>query len=239
MLFRPRPASTTHLTLAWLALVSGASLGAAGGARAQGIDVASRPSLTTSTLFILPQLGLWVPVAKRVQVQVYDSQLVGSQPGQLAQLNLEVKLNRYVSLTSSYFGILEPRLANGTRRYDSRGRLAAIVTGSLGHLVLSDRNLAERRFQETGPSTRYRNQLRAEDSVRLGALRFTVYAYEEVLYDWRAAGWSLNQTALGATYPLGRRFAAEAFYIHQAARSTADSNIWGLAFTVRLLKPVF
>lgn len=238
MFIRQRLVPAASPALAWLTLVGGASL-AAGGARAQGIDIAPRPSPTTSTIFVLPQLGVWVPVSKRVQAQAYYIQLVGDQPGQLGLLNVAVKLNRYVSLTNGYFGIREPRRENGPRPYDSRVRLAATGTLPLGPCVLSDRNLVERRFQETGPSTRYRNMLRAEDSVRLGRRRFTVYAYEEVFYDWRAAGWTLSQTALGATYPLGRRFVAEAFYLHQAVRRTADSNIWGLAFTARLLKPLF
>ncbi len=238
MLIRQRLVPAASPALAWLALVGGVSA-AAGGARAQGFDVAPRPSSKTNTIFVLPQVGLWVPVSKRVQVQAYYFQLVGDQPGQLGLLNVAVKLNRYVSLTNGYFGILEPRPQNGPHPYDSRVRLAATGTLPLGHLVLSDRNLVERRFQETGPSTRYRNMLRAEDSVRLGRRRFTMYAYEEIFYDWRAAGWTLNQTALGATYPLGRRFAAEAFYIHQAVRRTADSNVWGLAFTARLLQPLF
>lgn len=239
MRFRRRFVPAARPTLTWLVLAGGASLGAAGGARAQGIDIAPRPSPNTSTIFILPQLSLSVPVSKQVEVQAYYFQLVGTQPGELGLLNVTFKLNRYVSLSNSYFGILEPRRENGPRPYDSRVRLAATGTLPLGHLVLSDRNLVKRRFQETGPSTRYRNMLRAEDSVHLGRLRCTVYAYEEVFYDWRAAGWTLNQTALGATCPLGRRFAAEAFYIHQAVRRTADSNIWGLAFTTRLLKPLF
>lgn len=223
-----------------LLVVGGATcLVTARGARAQSIDVTSRTATSTSTLYVLPQVGLWLPLTKRVQLKAYGSQLLGDQPGQLGIFNLDCQLNRYVSLTPSYFGILEQRPESGPRPHDSRARLAVTCTLPRRSWYLGERSLVERRFQETGPSTRTRVLLRAEDSVRLGGrVRFTVYAHDEVFYDWRAARWTINQAALGVTYPLGRRYAAETCYTHQAEYSSTDVNIWALAFTVRLFKPL-
>ena len=223
-----------------LLLVGGAiCLGGVGGVRAQNIDVASRPSASPRTLYTLPQAGLWLPLTKRVQLKAYGLRLLGDQPGQLGLFNLEFKLNRYISLVPSYFGFLELRPETGPRPYDSRARLAAAFTLPRRGWYLGERNLVERRFQQTGPSTRTRALLRAEDSVRLGGrVRFTVYAYDEAFYDWRAGRWTINQATLGVTYQLGHRYAAEAYYTHQTEYSSADANIWTLAFTVRLLKPL-
>lgn len=206
------------------------------GAHGQSIDLPPAATGGTTTIY-LAQSSLTVLLSKHVEVQAYGFYLMGDQHGELPLVSLPVKLSRYVTLAPSYFGLFQPRLADGTPQHEHRARLAATFTLPLRGLYLSDRNLVERRFQVAQTSTRYRNLLRLEDSVRLGRLRFTVYAYDEVFYDWSAARWTINQTALGLTYPFARRYTAEAYYLHQAVRNSPDSNIWALAFGVRLGPP--
>ena len=209
---------------------------AAGSAHGQGIDLPPAAMGNTTTIYVA-QGSLTVPLTKHVAVQAYGFYLLGDQRGVLPLVNLALRLNRYVSLMPSYFGLFQPRLADGIPQHEHRARLAATFTLPLRGLYLSDRNLVERRFQVTENSTRYRNLLRVEDSVRLGRLHFTVYAYDEVFYDWRAARWTINQTAVGLTYPFAQRYSAEAYYLHQAVRSSPNSNIWALALGVRLGRP--
>lgn len=205
-------------------------------ARGQGLDLPPAATGNSTTIYVA-QGSLAVPLAKRVALQAYGFYLLGDQRGELSLLNVALKLNRYVALAPSYLGLFQPRLADGTPQHEHRARLAATFTLPRRGLYLSDRSLVERRFQVGQASTRYRNLLRVEDSVHLGRLRFTVYAYEEVFYDWRAARWTISQTALGLTYPFGQRYTAEAYYLHQAVRSGPDSTIWALALAVRLGPP--
>lgn len=209
----------------------------AGHARAQGIDIPSGSTTGRATTIYLAQGGLLAPLSKQVTLQAYGFYLLGDQRGVLPLANLAIKLNRYVTLSPGYFGLFQPRLADGTPQHENRARLALTLTLPRRGWYLSDRNLGERRFQVDKNSTRYRNMLRAEDTVRIGRQRFTVYVYDEVFYDWSAARWTINQTALGFTYPLGTHLTAEAYYIHQAIRRSPASNIWGLACTFRLAAP--
>lgn len=206
-------------------------------AHAQGVDIPSAGAAGGPTTIYLAQAGLLVPLSKRVAVQGYGFYLLGDQRGVVPLVNLAFKLNRYVTLTPGYLGLFQPRRADGTPQRENRARLAATLTLPLRGLYFSNRSLVERRFQVAKNSTRYRNLLRAEDTVRIGRQRFTVYAYDEVFYDWSASRWTINQTALGLTYPLTAHLAAEAYYLRQTIRGSPTSNIWGLACTFRLAAP--
>ncbi len=214
--------------------LAGALLLLAAPAHGQTVEVAPKGSTRTATSFLVPQAGLWLPLTKRLELRNYSSYLAGDQHGVSVIVDLVFTLNRYFSLTPSYFGYYQPRLADGTRPLDRRVRLAGTFTWPLPHAGLSNRTLVERRFQQTQTSMRYRNLLRLEDSLHVGRFRFTVYAANEGFYDESVRHWTLNQVIFGLTHPLTRRLTGEVYYTHQALWRSADANLYALAFTVRL-----
>ncbi len=154
--------------------------------------------------------------------------------GAATAANVRVRLSRYVAVTPGYFGLFLPRRADGVQPQDNRARLALLLTLPLPGFSVGDRSLVERRFQEAGAATRYRNMLRVEDTVRLGHLRFTVYGADELFYDGPARRWTLNQAYLGLTCPFARRYMGEVLYSRQLSRQAPHSNLVQVAFSVQL-----
>ena len=177
--------------------------------------------------------GATLPLTSQVGLQAYGFGVLGDLHGAATVVSLRVQLSRYVIVTPGYFGGFLPRRADGVQPRDNRARLAVTLTLPLPGLYISDRNLIERRFQEATVTTRYRNLLRLEDTVRLGPLHFTVYAADEFFYDGRLQRWTLNQAYLGLTYPFARRYTGEVLYGRQLSPRAPGTNLFQLAYSVR------
>lgn len=177
--------------------------------------------------------GLVAPLTEKVEVFVLGAGIWGKRTTTFAQVDVRFKVNKFLTVTPGYFGLFVPKV-NGRRDYDNRARLAATLNFAIKDLKISDRNLVERRFRTSADSTRYRNQIRLEHPVKLGAAKFNVYGYTEPVYDFDEKRWTRNFAALGVSKTLAQRYTADVFYFGQFVRDSRTVNAVIFGLTVRL-----
>jgi hypothetical protein len=101
--------------------------------------------------------------------------------------------------------------------------------------LVRDRNRIEFRWKDGKYSTRYRNRVQVDVTLRAGDLRFTPYTSGEVFHD-SSHGWYETQFALGVQVPYRRLFMVDTYYLRQDCSScTPDPvNVWGLTLNLFL-----
>lgn len=144
------------------------------------------------------------------------------------------KTGKYLSFAPSYINITTN---SPTRRSATENRLslASTIRVPFGKLVVSDRNLFERRLRSTN-STRYRNRLQFEHPFNIGKFKFGLFTSDEVFYDWSVNGWVRNRFIVGGSKPLNKKLTLDVYYLRQNDGRThpGDLNIIG---TILRIKP--
>jgi hypothetical protein len=125
----------------------------------------------------------------------------------------------------------------GRKSYESRLTLAATVEHPWHDFKFTDRNLVERRFRNSQPnSTRYRNRFQLGHPVTLCKREFTLYAADEVFYDWSVNEWVRNRFTVGVSRKFSERYTGEFYYLRQndGRSRPGDLNVVGTLLRIRL-----
>lgn len=99
--------------------------------------------------------------------------------------------------------------------------------------LVRDRNRLEFRWKDGEYSTRYRNRLQVEASLRAADFHFSPYVSGEVFHD-DAHGWYETQFRAGVQVPYRRLFMVDTYYLRQDCDTCNPDpvNVWGLTFNL-------
>jgi hypothetical protein len=123
------------------------------------------------------------------------------------------------------------------RIWENRLSLPVTVRFKLEKFTLSDRNLFERRFRNSGArATRYRNRFMVEHPVGPDNLGLSLFVGDEVFYDWTVDRWVRNRFAAGASKVFNKHFTQDFFYLRQndGVSVPGDLNVIGTILRFRL-----
>jgi len=122
--------------------------------------------------------------------------------------------------------------AAGRFSHENRVAFATTVGAPWKRWYVSDRNLGERRFQDTRRSWRYRNRLEFRRAIRLERKKLSVFAWDEGYYSSIVHRWYRNRAAVGAGRRLSRRIAVEIYYLHQNGGYSRPGDLNGVEMNV-------
>ena len=102
---------------------------------------------------------------------------------------------------------------------------------------ITDRNLFESRWRSPGTrSTRYRNRLRVEHSIGSDKLKLSLFASDEVFYDWSVNDWVRNRASAGIVKALSGNVTLDLYYLRQndGRSRPGDLHVIGTVWRIRL-----
>ena len=200
-----------------------------------------------------PELGIYIQQGPLIRVELVDSfsgtQSTHDWQGDFAfyveaalkpvfrqelREQPDVFRNKYLVFRAGYR--YQTSLTNATSASENRGILELTPRYRLPwQMVITDRNRGEFRFIQGQPfSERYRNRLRLERDVQYGWFNCTPYVYGEIFYDTRYDGWTRNQYAVGAQFPVGPHVILEPYYLRQNNSDSTPAHINAVGFKLNL-----
>jgi len=123
------------------------------------------------------------------------------------------------------------------RLWENRLVFPVTVRFNLGKFRLNNRNQIDRRLRNSGiDTTRYRNAFGVEHPVGPDKWGLSVFAADEVFYDWAVDRWARNRFAAGATKEFNKHLSQNFYYLRQNDRFgvPGDLNVIGTRLTIRL-----
>jgi Protein of unknown function (DUF2490) len=125
------------------------------------------------------------------------------------------KAGKYLTFIPAYLHIdMQP--FKGRKLYENRLGFATTVRFPVGHFIVTDRNLFERRLRHPGgDSTRYRNRLQIEHPVGPPKMKFSLFVADEVFYDWSFNAWVRNRFTIGVSKVLNKHMTLDLYYLRQ------------------------
>jgi hypothetical protein len=168
-----------------------------------------------------------IALNKQVAFNIYSTFRFGRNITHLVDRRLGVgftfKAGKYLTLAPNYLNIVT-RPFEGRRGNENRLTFAGTLRFPLGKkYTLSDRNQVERRLRSTGNSTRYRNRIQLEHPVKFGKTPLTLFASEEVFYDWSVNDWVRNRFAVGVSHKFNAHFTGD-LILHATERRARPSG---------------
>lgn len=144
------------------------------------------------------------------------------------------KIGQHWQVQPSYLHIgMQP--VRGRKIWENRLSLPVTFRFNLDKFRLSDRNLIERRLRNSGAkSWRYRNRFQVEHPV--GKKGWSLFAADEVFYDWAINRWVRNRIGAGAIKVFNKHFTQDIFYVRQndGVSIPGDLNVIGTILRFRL-----
>ena len=179
-----------------------------------------------------------VPITKQVDFNVLGTLRIGRDISHTVDERFGVgatfRIGQHVTLVPAYLHI-ETQPFEGIRLHEERLNLAAILRYEANQFRFSDRNLLERRFRRPGiNSTRYRNRFQVEHPVGPDRIKLSVFASDEVFYDWSVDQWVRNRVAAGILRPLNKNITLEVYYLRQNDGRALPGDIHAIGTTWRL-----
>ncbi|HEX8097888.1 MAG TPA: DUF2490 domain-containing protein [Pyrinomonadaceae bacterium] len=150
-------------------------------------------------------------------------------------LSFSFKLGKYLTAAPGYLR-LWTQPSPGREGTEDRLLLPVTVRFPLGKtFVLSDRNQFERRYRKPqGVSTRYRNRLQIDRPVKFGKTALTLFAADEVFYDWSVNDWVRNRFSLGFSRKFNPHFTEDFYYLRQNDGRSRPGDLHAVGTTIRL-----
>lgn len=186
------------------------------------------------------EVQLSVPVTKTVDFNIAGGLRIGrdiSHPvDERVGVGFTFRFGKYLSVSPSFLGIgMQPFPRR--RIWENRLSLPVTVRFNVEKFRLSDRNMVERRFRNSGlRSTRYRNRFQVEHPVGPDKLSLSLFVADEVFYDWTVDRWVRNRFTIGASKVFNKHFTEEFYYLRQndGVSIPGDLNVIGTSLRFRL-----
>lgn len=146
------------------------------------------------------------------------------------------RVNKYVSVSPNYLHIGMQPFA-GRRVWENRLTFPVQLRFQVGKFRLGDRNQFERRIRNSGiRSTRYRNRFQIEHPIGSDKLALSLFAADEVFYDWTVNRWVRNRFSIGGIKVFNKHFTQDFYYLRQndGVSVPGDLNVIGTTLRFRL-----
>ncbi|HEX6732175.1 MAG TPA: DUF2490 domain-containing protein [Pyrinomonadaceae bacterium] len=181
-----------------------------------------------------------VPVTKDIDFNLLGTLRIGRDISRAVDerigVGFTVRAGKYLSFTPSYLHIgMQP--FEGRKLWESRLSFATTLRFQTGKFRLSDRNLFERRYRHPGiPSTRYRNRFQVEHPIGRDTIKLSLFASDEVFYDWSVDRWVRNRFAAGVSKVLNSNLTLDVYYLRQndGISRPGDLHVIGTTWRIRL-----
>ncbi|HEX3254027.1 MAG TPA: DUF2490 domain-containing protein [Pyrinomonadaceae bacterium] len=183
---------------------------------------------------------LAVPVTKNFDFNILGTLRFGrdiSHPvDERVGAGLTWKIGKYWTVSPNYQHIgMQP--VRGRKVWENRLSLPVTLRFNADKFRLSDRNLIERRLRNSGAkSTRYRNRFQVEHPIGEKEWNLSLYAADEVFYDWSVDRWVRNRITVGAIKVFNKHYTQDFYYLRQndGVSMPGDLNVIGTSLRFRL-----
>jgi hypothetical protein len=183
---------------------------------------------------------LAVPVTKNVDFYMLGTLRLGrdiSRPvDERVGTGFSWKVGQHWLIQPNYLHIgMQP--FRGRKIWENRLSLPVTFRFNLDKFRLSDRNLFEHRIRNSGlRSNRYRNRFQVEHPVGHKEWSLSLYAADEVFYDWTLDRWVRNRFTIGASKVFNQHFTQDLYYLRQndGVSIPGDLNVIGTTLRFRL-----
>jgi hypothetical protein len=101
-------------------------------------------------------------------------------------------------------------------------------------VLIQDRSRIEFRWVNGNYSTRYRNKLTVEHTLKLSRFRVTPYAAGELFYDGRHRSWNQNTYSFGAIFPYKKLLSVDTFFLRQNCTTCTEEHVNALGVTLNV-----
>jgi hypothetical protein len=185
---------------------------------------------------------LTVPLNKRFDFLINAQLRTGNKLRDFAEARAGVgatfKPSKHLSLLSGYARVFSRQPITARRTLEHRFSFAATVHfPRLEKLIITDRNLVERRLFNSRPDTvRYRNRLQVERPFCIAGVPLQLFVSDEVFYDSAAKAWTRNRFTAGGGHSFNKHLTGELYYMRQSdGRSRpGDLHVIGTFLKLRL-----
>lgn len=143
---------------------------------------------------------------------------------------------KYFSVSPNYLHIGMQPFRN-RKIWENRLTLPVTLRFAVDKFRFSDRNQFERRLRNSGAkSTRYRNRFQVEHPVGSAKLGLSLFAADEVFYDWSVEQWARNRFSVGGIKVFNKHYTQEFYYLRQndGVSQPGDLNVIGTTLRFRL-----
>jgi len=201
---------------------------------------ASGQTVSQSDNQVWTDVQLAVPVTSMIDVNLLGTLRLGRDihrpVDERVGVGLTVRVGKYVTVAPNFQAIgMQPFAPR--RVWENRLSLPITLRFNAGDFRLSDRNLFERRFRNSGvKSTRYRNRFQVDHAIGPDKLKLSLYAADEVFYDWSVDRWVRNRVTIGASKVFSKHYTQDFYYLRQndGVSVPGDLNVIGTTLRFRL-----
>jgi Protein of unknown function (DUF2490) len=181
-----------------------------------------------------------VPVTKDIDFNLYGTIRFGRDLSRAVDERIGVgftfRAGKYLSFAPTYLHIgMQP--FEGRKVWENRLSFPATLRFQAGKFRLIDRNLFERRYRHPGaPSTRYRNRFQVEHPIGNDKMKLSLFASDEIFYDWGVDRWVRNRFAAGVTKVLNSNVTLDIYYLRQndGLSRPGDLHVIGTTWRIKL-----
>ncbi|HEX7294441.1 MAG TPA: DUF2490 domain-containing protein [Pyrinomonadaceae bacterium] len=181
-----------------------------------------------------------VPISKRIDFNIFTGLRFGrdiSHPvDERFGLGATFRIGQHLTLIPAYLRI-ETQPFAGRKGHEDRLNVAATLRFETNKFRFTDRNLLERRLRVPQiDSTRYRNRFQVEHPLGPDSINLSVFASDEVFYDWSLDEWVRNRVAAGIIKQLNNNITLELYYLRQndGGALPGDLHVIGTTWRIKL-----
>jgi hypothetical protein len=183
---------------------------------------------------------LAVPVTKSFDFNLLGTLRLGrdiSRPvDERVGVGLTFRWGKYFQVSPNFLNIgMQP--FRGRKVWESRVTLPVTLRFTADKWRFSDRNQVERRWRNSGQkSWRYRNRFQIEHPVGSAKWALSLFAADEVFYDWTVDRWVRNRFSAGGIKVFNKHYTQEFYYLRQndGVSLPGDLNVIGTTLRFRL-----
>jgi hypothetical protein len=183
---------------------------------------------------------LAVPVTKNFDFNLLGTLRLGrdiSRPvDERVGVGFTWKIGTHWQIAPNYLHIgMQP--VRGRKIWENRLSLPVTLRFNADKFRLSDRNLIEHRIRNSGQRlNRYRNRFQVEHPVGQKEWNLSLYAADEVFYDWTVDRWVRNRFTIGASKVFNKHYTQDFYYLRQndGVSIPGDLNVIGTTLRFRL-----
>lgn len=183
---------------------------------------------------------LAVPVTKSFDFNLLGTLRLGrdiSRPvDERVGVGLTFRWGKYFQVSPNFLNIgMQP--FRGRKVWESRVTLPVTLRFTADKWRFSDRNQVERRWRNSGQkSWRYRNRFQIEHPVGSAKWALSLFAADEVFYDWTIDRWVRNRFSAGGIKVFNKHYTQEFYYLRQndGVSQPGDLNVIGTTLRFKL-----
>lgn len=181
-----------------------------------------------------------VPVTKDIDFNLFGTIRIGRNINRPVDERIGVgftfRAGKHLSFTPSYLHIgMQP--FERRKVWESRLTFSTTLRFQAGKFRFSDRNQFERRYRHPGvPSTRYRNRFQVEHPIGNDKIKLSLFASDEIFYDWSVDRWVRNRFAAGVAKILNSSITLDIYYLRQndGLSRPGELHVIGTTWRIRL-----